>query len=271
MSIYAIGDIQGCYKEFKKLLENIGFKKNEDTLWLTGDLVNRGPNSLDTIKFIMELDDSVITVLGNHDFNLMAVYYEIDPWIQIKHTFDDILSHKDCDLIIEWYRNQKIVHYEEEINTILVHAGFYPQWSLETTLNLGEKINKKINGDECKDLLSSLWTNTPSIWDENMTDQEKIIFAINVFTRMRYLNKDLSLNLEIKDYKKVDNDNIIPWFMTNSEVLKNKKCIIGHWSTLGYYQYKNLISIDTGCVWGNELTSIKILKDGSIHKASIKC
>ena len=146
MSTYVIGDIQGCYKEFKELLKQINFNKKNDTLWLAGDLVNRGPKSYDVIKYIMDLDSSAITVLGNHDFFLMASYYKLDPWPYKNNNFEDILSSKDADQIINWLRNQKLIHLDSELGYILSHAGIYPEWSLNETISLAAQIDNALKG-----------------------------------------------------------------------------------------------------------------------------
>ena len=140
MSTFAIGDVQGCYKEFRKLLSVINFDTKKDTLWLTGDLVNKGPQSLDVIKYVMDLDDKAITVLGNHDFYLIASYFKAYPWPHDTNPFDDILSHRDSSEIIGWLRRQKIIHLDNELKYILVHAGIYPEWETKEILSLSSKI-----------------------------------------------------------------------------------------------------------------------------------
>ena len=198
MAIFAIGDIQGCYKEFKNLLNKINFNPKIDKLWLTGDLVNRGPNSYDVIKYIMELESSAITVLGNHDFYLLASYFKASPWPYSENKFYDILSSKDVDEIIMWLKNQKLVHIDEKHEYILVHAGIYPKWTFDEMLLLSAKIEESLKSKKCKEFLETLWTNNPNQWSNSLSEKEKLIFSVNVFTRMRYLNQDLSLNFDNK-------------------------------------------------------------------------
>ena len=250
MSTFAIGDVQGCYKDFRKLLSVINFNTKQDTLWLTGDLVNKGPQSLDVIKYIMDLNDKAITVLGNHD----------------------ILTHRDSSEIIGWLRRQKIMHLDNELKYILVHAGIYPEWETKEILSLSSKIEFLLKGDHCKKFIESLWTNDPRNWNNNLDEKEKIIFAVNVFTRMRYLKKDLSMDFQEKSNpSSVKSSNLIPWYEFKSNAYKEYKTIIGHWSTLGFLETENLISIDTGCVWGNKMTAIKIEKNKNIKRYEIKC
>ena len=273
MSTYVIGDIQGCYKEFKNLLNEINFNKNKDTLWLAGDLVNRGPKSYDVIKYIIDLGPSAITVLGNHDFYLLASYYKLDPWPHNNNNiFEDILSNKDSDKIINWLRNQKIIHIDKNLNYILVHAGIYPKWDLKNTLILANQIEDLLKSSKCEEFIRTLWSNEPNKWSNDLNIKDKLIFSVNVFTRMRYLNKDLSLNFENKVNPKNNNSpELCPWYEYDNEIYKKYKIIIGHWSTLGYQEQNNFISIDTGCAWGNKLTAIKISKEKDVKKYQVKC
>ena len=272
MSTFAIGDVQGCYKEFKNLLAEINFNKNKDTLWLAGDLVNRGPNSFDVIKYVMDLESSAITVLGNHDFYLLASYYEIDPWPHKNNNFDDIIDNSSGSQIIEWLKKQKMVHLDQRLGFILAHAGIYPKWTLEDVTCLSKSIEKKLKEKSCLDFLRTLWSDEPTSWQETLSEEEKLIFAVNVFTRMRYLNKDLSLDLTTKSKPSgVGIDGKYPWFEYKSDILNKYKMIIGHWSTLGFYEKDNFVSIDTGCAWGNKLTAIELKGDKKVKKYQVTC
>ncbi len=272
MSTYAIGDIQGCYKEFKELLNIIKFNKKKDKLWLTGDLVNKGPKSFDVIKYLMDLEESAITVLGNHDFYLIASYFKAKPWPNKNNLFDEILNHKESDKIIKWLRNQKIIYFDEKLECILVHAGIHPSWKIQEILLISQKIENLLKSERCENFVKSLWSNEPNKWNSRLNIKDKLIFAVNVFTRIRYLNKDLSLDFNTKSNPIDANlDELIPWYECNHDLFNKYMFIIGHWSTLGYKKNKHLVSIDTGCAWGNKLTAIKILKDKNIKKYDIQC
>ena len=272
MSIFAVGDIQGCYKEFRNLLKEINFNKNKDVLWLAGDLVNRGPNSFDVIKYIMDLDSKAVTVLGNHDFYLLASYFKADPWPHKNNNFQEIINDSHGKEIIYWLKKQKVVHMDHELGFILVHAGIHPNWGINDIEFLSRKIENNLQGENCKKFIETLWDNNPKKWKKNLSDKEKLIFATNVFTRMRYLNNDLSLDFNEKSNpNEIKNRNIYPWFNFENKNTEKYKTIIGHWSSLGYFENKNLISIDTGCAWGRELTAIKLLQDKKIKKYQIKC
>lgn len=272
MATFAIGDIQGCYKEFKSLLKEIKFNPNRDKLWLTGDLVNRGPQSLDVIKYVMDLGSSAITVLGNHDFYLLATYFKADTWPHKNNDFDEILSNKDIEEIISWLRNRNILHIDNEINYILVHAGIHPSLQYDEIIRIGLDIEKSLKGYNCKKFIESLWSNKPDRWSEALTNEEKKIFCVNVFTRMRFLKNNLSLDFINKgDPEKICTKNIVPWYEVDNSILKKYKVIIGHWSSIGFQNKKNFISIDTGCVWGNKLTAIEITNKNNIKKYQVEC
>ena len=272
MSTFAIGDIQGCYKEFRNLLNEIKFNKSKDTLWLAGDLVNRGPNSFDVIKYVMDLESSAITVLGNHDFYLLASYYKVDPWPHKNNNFNEIIDDPNGDQIINWLKNQKMVHTDKDLGFIIAHAGIYPKWTLEDINFLSKNIEKKLQDKNCNYFLKSLWNDEPANWHEALSEDEKLIFAVNVFTRMRYLNKDLSLNLTVKaNPNDVEADGKYPWFEFKNDVLNEFKMIIGHWSTLGYYEKNNFVSIDTGCAWGKKLTAIELKNNKKVKKYQVTC
>ena len=272
MSTYAIGDIQGCYKDFKKLLKQINFNKAKDNLWLAGDLVNKGPNSLDVIKYIIDLDTRAISVLGNHDFYLIASYFQAKPWPNKTNNFDEILSDKDSSEIIKWLRQRKLVYKDSELGYILVHAGIYPKWDLNETLSMASNIENSLKGKECKAFIETLWSNKPNLWTKKLSDKDKLIFSTNVFTRMRYLREDMSLDFEMKNNPEQNMSGaLIPWYEFDNKIYDEYKVIIGHWSTLGFRETKKIISIDTGCVWGNKLTGIKISKNREIEKFQVQC
>ena len=161
---------------------------------------------------------------------------------------------------------------DHELGFILVHAGIHPSWEINDIEFLSRKIENNLQGENCKKFIETLWDNNPKKWNKNLSNKDKLIFATNVFTRMRYLNNDLSLDFKEKSNpKEIENKNIYPWFNFENKNIKKYKTIIGHWSSLGYFENKNLISIDTGCAWGRELTAIKLLQNKKIKQYQIKC
>ena len=198
MSLYAIGDIQGCLKEFKALLRKINFDQKKDHLWLVGDMATRGPHSLETLRYIIGLQSSVTAVLGNHDISLLAAYHEVkEPDASLKK----LLKAQDCPEIIKWLTKQKILVYNKKINSLLVHAGLLPQWDLELSESLAKKIEGHLRGKNISAFLDLIFNkNTKATkWSKNMPEDEQLRVAMNAFTRIRYCDKDGIILVSITD------------------------------------------------------------------------
>ncbi len=266
MSIYAIGDVQGCYDELLRLLDAINFDEQKDQLWFCGDLVNRGPKSLETLRFIKNLGDKAITVLGNHDLHLMAVAYS-NKKTKPKDSLNPILAAADRDELLNWLRHRPLFYYNQ--NFCLLHAGLPPQWKFKQAKKLAKKAEKKIQGNDYKNLFKNMYGNKPDIWSDDLTGMDEIRFIINCFTRMRYCDAsgrlDFTQNGPIGSQPK----NLMPWFDVPGRKSADLKIIFGHWSTLGFYQKNNCICLDTGCLWGGQLTALKLGK--TLHRISIDC
>ena len=262
MAIYAIGDIQGCYDSFMKLLEKIEFNKTKDTLWLVGDLVNRGDKSLEVLKFLYSIKESVISTLGNHDIRALASYFEIKkPNRYLSPIFKDIQKEE----ILEWLRERPLLYFNE--NFILSHAGIYPFWDLKEALNRAKEIEDILRSENAKEFLNFYYSNE-IIEDKKDNSFQRASFALKTFTMMRFLTKDGKLDLKCKiNPKENKNQNLIPWFKIESKT-KQKK-IFGHWAALGLYKDDNVFCIDSGCVWGNYLTALKIDKNPQFFQ--VKC
>ena len=269
MTSYYVGDLHGCFKQFKNLIRIIKFNPKTDHLYLTGDLVNKGTQSLELMNYLYSIDKNVTTVLGNHDFNLLAAYFDVKPWSKIPHTMQKLLNDKNIEKYITWIRKKSLLHINHSEKIILTHSGIYPGWTLKDAIKMSDQVSKKMKSDQIKNFIKTLWSNEPSSWKENFTPKEKMIFAVNAFTRMRFLNKNLSLNLDVSS-DAFHNDNIKPWFKYNSRYKNNLKIIFGHWAALGFYKNKNYICLDSGCAWGNKLTAIKVNKH-YLTKYQVKC
>lgn len=255
MSTYAIGDVQGCYKELLDLLERIQFNERSDTLWFCGDLVNRGKSSLETLRFIKNLPHK-ITVLGNHDLHLLAYAQNIRP----KHptdTLDEILNAPDKDELLNWLAHQPLLHHDETLNMTLVHAGIYPLWDLTQAKNLAKEVEVQLQSSNCGDLLKDMYGEQPTLWQDNLTGINRYRFIINAFTRMRFVNEKCELILKA-DGAPSDHPDLIPWF----DFPNRKPCgriVFGHWSRLGKFNKDDeIFCLDTGCVWGGELTAARL-------------
>lgn len=264
MATYAIGDIQGCFEPLLQLLEKINFNKTNDRLWFTGDLVNRGPQSLETLRFIYGLKDHIITVLGNHDLTLLAVAYETTAYRPSHHTFEDILKAEDGPRLIEWLRHQPLMHYDEKLGYALSHAGIYPQWDLNLALTLAKEVGSALQGPYYRDYLKEMFGNEPLTWNENLSGYHRFRFIVNSFTRMRFCDPTGALELTIKESASNPPSGYFPWFLIPNRVNTDLKIIFGHWASLmGKSETPNVFALDTGCVWGHSLTALR-LEDGEL-------
>ncbi|MDD5461130.1 MAG: symmetrical bis(5'-nucleosyl)-tetraphosphatase [Methylococcales bacterium] len=255
MSIYAIGDIQGCFDELLKLLDVISFNENTDQLWFAGDLVNRGPKSLETLRFVKALGDSAVTVLGNHDMHLLAASC-LRKVANKQDALSQVLEAPDRDELIHWLRHRPLFHHNDEF--CLVHAGLPPQWDLKKTKKMAAIAEKALQAPDYQVFLKQMYGNKPNIWSSNLKGVSKLRFIINCFTRMRYC--DASGRLEFANTGPVGSQpkGLMPWFEVPKRKNADMRIIFGHWSTLGYYEGSNCYAIDTGCLWGGQLTAIKL-------------
>lgn len=258
MAIYAIGDIQGCYDSLQYLLEKLNFSPENDQLWLVGDLVSRGNKSLKTVKFVKSLGDSAITVLGNHDISLIAMHYGTHP---VHSSLEKFLKSKHREELIDWLRMQPVFHVDESLGICMSHAGISPQWTLEQARAYAKEIEVPLRGNDAGVWLKNVYGNKPNLWSEDLSSDDRHRYILNAFMRMRFCNvKDNSLNFKLNGVPKIKSNSAkqIPWFL-----LKNRKpiplrIIFGHWSDLGYYHDDNVTALDTGCVWGRQLTAIRL-------------
>ncbi len=259
MSTYAIGDIQGCFSPFMRLLEKIQFDPNEDVLWLTGDLVNRGTESLETLRFLMSLKNRAIAVLGNHDLTLLAVAYEATPYDPRHHTFKDILTADDKPQLITWLRHRPFLHHDPILGYTLVHAGLHPHWDLSLALSLAQEAEAILQGNAVAEFLPHLYGNEPSRWDPKLSGYDRIRFIINCFTRLRFCSPEGQLELTVKEATHLAPPGYLPWFSIPERANRHLNILFGHWASLqGKCPVQNVFALDTGCVWGNCLTAMRL-------------
>jgi bis(5'-nucleosyl)-tetraphosphatase (symmetrical) len=257
MATYVIGDVQGCYQPLQDLLEIIQFSPNTDTLWFCGDLINRGPDSLACLRFIKNLGSRALTVLGNHDLTLLVIAHGfLRPKAQ--DTFEPILKAKDKLDLINWLTTQPLLHHAPEHGVTLVHAGIYPLWTLseakiyahEAELALQDKTKNK-------ELFKNLFGNHPNCWSTGLPYLDRLRFIINSFTRMRVLTPDGKMNFSFKGPANKTPNGCFPWYKLSPLAAKETKIIFGHWAALnGLCDSNDVLAIDTGCVWGNQLTAV---------------
>jgi bis(5'-nucleosyl)-tetraphosphatase (symmetrical) len=258
MAVYAIGDIQGCYDPFRRLLDKLAFDPERDRLWLTGDLVNRGPKSLKTLRFVRDLGESVIAVLGNHDLHLLAVANGIGDPAERKGTLAKLLRADDCDELIDWLRRRPMAHFSESLNTMMVHAGVHPKWTVRKTLARAAEVQAVLQSSNYRDFLPKLYGNSPSRWSGRLTGNKRLRFIVNCLTRIRMIDSGGRLEYSHKGPPENAAKGLIPWFEAPDARWRGTRIVFGHWSSLGLIVEADLIGIDTGCVWNRELTAVRL-------------
>ena len=261
MAIYAIGDIQGCYDPFRNLLDEIQFDPDQDQLWLTGDLVNRGPKSLKTLRFVQSLGDSVVTVLGNHDLHLLALAEGKVDGARRFATLQKTLRAPDLEELTDWLRHRPLAHFDKSMNTLLVHAGTHPGWTARQTVALAREVESVLQSDNYPVLLAKMYGNTPTTWSDKHTGYKRLRFIINCLTRMRMLTAKGRLNFSHAGSAYLSaSRKLQPWFAQANRAAEDTRIVFGHWSALGLVVLPNLVSLDTGCVWGRQLTAVRLDK-----------
>ncbi|ACE84062.1 symmetrical bis(5'-nucleosyl)-tetraphosphatase [Cellvibrio japonicus] len=256
MATYAIGDIQGCYEPLQCLLEKIDFDTAKDKLWLVGDLINRGPDSLATLRFLYSIRSSLEVVLGNHDLHLLAVYFGLRKQNK-SDTLTPILEAPDAPELIHWLRQQKLMHHDATLGYALVHAGIPPIWSLDKALACAREVEDYLRGPDFKTFLAHMYGNQPSVWDDSLQGQERLRLITNYFTRMRFCSADGELELTTKENAAAAPPGFAPWFSFMQRKTRQDRILFGHWAALeGQVSTANVYALDTGCVWGGYLTAM---------------
>ncbi|MBN2768076.1 MAG: symmetrical bis(5'-nucleosyl)-tetraphosphatase [Campylobacterales bacterium] len=253
--IWAIGDIQGCYSAFMKLLEKIEFDLARDKLWLVGDIVNRGEGSLEMLEFAYRHKENIEIVLGNHDIALIAAFYGLK---KSNPTIDPILRSSRSKELIEWLRKQKFLHIDAELGYCMVHAGISPRFNLEEAKFWSERLSEKLSGNDAKRWLEKIMKSPEGRIRYGKTEEEDEMYALSSFTRMRYCFGDKSLELLQKGSPGAKKDLTMPWFFHPDRKKIEQKIIFGHWSTLGFHRNESVLGLDTGCIWGGALSAARI-------------
>ena len=257
MTIYAIGDVQGCYDDLVRLLDKLKFDPANDQLWLAGDLVNRGPKSLETLRFIRHLGECAVSVLGNHDLHLLAVACKGEKQKK-KDTFEDILNSPDREELLDWLRHRPLIHHDAEFEFTLVHAGIHPGWDLPTARALAKEVENQLQSHDRSEFFKHMYGNYPEQWSDELKGWDRLRFITNIFTRLRYCDNDGKPDFGPKGPPGTQATGLCPWFEIQTRKTRNEKIIFGHWSTLGSGEPANVYPLDTGCVWGGRLTALAI-------------
>ncbi len=268
MPTYAIGDVQGCYDALRRLLDRVRFDPNADRLWFAGDLVNRGPQSLETLRFVRNLGERAVTVLGNHDLHLLAIAHGDRP--SRRDTLDDVLHSDDRDELLDWLRRQPLLHAPADSQYAMLHAGMPPQWTLANARRYAREVESRLRSDNYTDLLTRMYGDEPNLWNTSLRGIRRLRFIINCFTRLRYCDPDGRIDLKQKGEPGSQPSGFVPWFAAPHRRSAGTTLICGHWSTLGQVHWPEyeVYGLDTGCVWGQRLTAL-CLEDGSLH--AVEC
>ncbi|MGH8560180.1 MAG: symmetrical bis(5'-nucleosyl)-tetraphosphatase [Methylococcales bacterium] len=259
MAIYAIGDVQGCFDELEILLDKINFNPCIDRLWFTGDLVNRGPKSLETLRFVKSLADIATVVLGNHDLHLLASYFGKGK-VNDQDTLQGILNSRDCAELIDWLTERPFMHHED--GYCLVHAGVAPQWDLSLAKWCARKCESVLRSRaEIIPFFENMYGDVPNNWKEakEMDECSMNRFIVNAFTRMRYCTKDGAIDCQFNGPPGSEPSGLVPWFNYRERRMRDVEIVFGHWASLGLIRESGVYSLDSGCVWGGKLTAMRIV------------
>jgi len=261
MAIWAIGDIHGCYGSFMELIKKIEFDPKKDTLWLVGDIINRGEDSLSTFEYIYNIRESVVMILGNHDISLIASYYGLK---KPSSYMEPILKSPKVHEFIDWLRFQKFLHIDLEHRHCVAHAGISPEFDLGMAINYAKMIETNLQGSGAKDWLKEMSSNGVYKFEANTKKSDREKYILGAFTRMRFCYSDSKLDFKQKGKPNplvIEQKGLKPWFASDTRRWVELKIIFGHWSTLGYYDDGNVVCLDTGCVWGGKLTAYRVDSD----------
>lgn len=249
MPTYAIGDVQGCSQELQRLLRDIGFRK-QDRLWFVGDLVNRGPKSLEVLRFARDLGQRAVTVLGNHDLHLVSQFEGFER-TRSDDSFADVLGAPDARELVDWLRTRPMMHVEGDY--AMVHAGLLPQWSIQKAVSLASEVHAALAGRDYRDFLKNMYGSQPDRWSESLCGWDRLRVIVNAMTRLRFCTPDGRMDFRAKG--KAAPPGHVPWFDLRAD---EQTIVCGHWSALGLRTNEKLAALDSGCVWGGKLTAMRL-------------
>ena len=254
LATYAIGDIQGCFDSFMRLLERCAFDPKHDRLWLVGDLVNRGPRSLETLRFVRDLGSAAITVLGNHDLSLLMAAEGFGKRGK-GDTFDEILAAPDRDELLGWLRHRPLCHVENQY--CMVHAGLLPQWTASEARSLAAEVEAALTAADWREFMSQMWGSEPASWRNELEGWPRLRVIVNAMTRMRFCSPDGAMDFRFKGEVAKAPAGCMPWFQVPGRRSADSVLVTGHWSALGLKVTTNLMALDSGCLWGGSLSAIR--------------
>jgi bis(5'-nucleosyl)-tetraphosphatase (symmetrical) len=255
MPTYAIGDVQGCYTELERLLAGFKFDPAEDRLWFVGDLVNRGPGSLEVLRLVKSLGEHAVTVLGNHDLHLLSRAAGLAK-ARSDDTLESVIRAPDCAELIEWLRQRPMLHAEGE--WLMVHAGLLPEWNAAKALALAHEVETALRGPGYHEFLSKLYGSKPEYWNESLQGMDRLRIIVNAMTRLRFCTAEGVMEFQTKGGTTQAPPGFAPWFDAPRRAHADRTIICGHWSALGLKIRPDLLALDSGCVWGGSLTAIRL-------------
>lgn len=258
MAVYAIGDVQGCYDVLQRLLEKIAFDPAADRLWFAGDLVNRGGQSLEVLRLVHGLGDLATVVLGNHDLHLVAEQYKPEARRQKNPELKAVLEAADGEILLRWLRTRPLLHHDPDLNFVMVHAGIDPRWTLSTAKQCAVLVQKALSEDKPGPLLMQMYGNRPKAYERRLKGTMKLRTIINVYTRMRYCNARGEIAFSEKGAPGSQPVGWYPWFEVPGHKKRDFRIVCGHWSALGRFAGLGVYGIDTGAVWGGQLTALRL-------------
>lgn len=263
MTTYVVGDVQGCHASLVDLLQRVKFQPERDALWFTGDLVNRGPDSLAVLRLAQRLN--AVTVLGNHDLHLLAVAAGAVPKRK-RDTLDAVLAAPDAPALLDWLAQRPLMHEAEGV--VLVHAGLLPQWDLPLARECARAVEATLRGPERVTFLTEMYGDAPDRWDPGLDGWARLRLSVNAFTRLRYCRRDGSCDFSFKGPPGQQPADLLPWFEMPARRHAGTRIVFGHWSALGLYRGADVTGLDSGCLWGGRLTALR-LDDG--EALSVSC
>jgi bis(5'-nucleosyl)-tetraphosphatase (symmetrical) len=257
MTLYAIGDIQGCRAAFDALLERLAFQPARDRLWLVGDLVNRGPDSLGVLRSVIALGDAATCVLGNHDLHLLAVVAGArapNP----NDTFHAVLRAPDAADLVDWLRRRPLLHHDERARRVLVHAGIPPHWDVDVARGAAQEVEALLRGERWQAMLHTMYGNEPAAWRADLVREDRCRYTINALTRMRYVDQRGELDMAFSGPPGSQPPGLLPWFEAPDRAARDTHIVFGHWAALGLLERADVTALDTACVWGGALTAMPL-------------
>lgn len=268
MTTYAIGDLQGCFEPLQRLLQKLGFSPQRDRLLFAGDLVNRGPQSLEVLRFIKSLGSAATTVLGNHDLHLIAGAR--NGSFGSNDTFGEIMRASDCNALLDWLLAQPLAYGDADSGTLMIHAGVPPQWDRAQTIELAREVGVALNGTKGEKFLSQMYGNEPDTWDEQLQGIPRLRFIVNCLTRLRYCEANGRIRLKPSGTPGTQASGLMPWFEVPGRKTSKDTIVFGHWSTLGkvHWPQAQVYGLDTGCLWGGCLTALNLT---TMQTISVDC